>query len=68
MDRRHQLWAIAHLLLGRYGKSAKRQAAAYAALAAQKGDRDSQAIWKGVAGALREEASLRRDGETRDRN
>lgn len=52
MAKRHKLWAVAGLLVGRYGAEAVERARRNAARAARDGDTDSQAIWSDVAGVL----------------
>ena len=52
MGERHHLWAVAGLLVGRYGRSAREQAQAYAREAERDGDGDAHTIWNDVAGAL----------------
>lgn len=52
MRKRHHLWAVAGLLVGRYGRSAPAQAKANARQAEREGDGDAHAIWNDVAGAL----------------
>lgn len=52
MQKRHHLWAVAGLLVGRYGHSAPALAEAYARQARRDGDEDAHVIWSGVAGAL----------------
>ncbi|WP_431856432.1 hypothetical protein [Azospirillum sp.] len=52
MRKRHHLWAVAGLLVGRYGHAAPAQAEAYARQAERDGDGDAHAIWNDVAGAL----------------
>ncbi len=50
-DRPH-LWAIANLMVGRYGARANLQAEANRAAADRAGDDEVRAIWNGVAGVL----------------
>ncbi|HYH40085.1 MAG TPA: hypothetical protein VD860_17840 [Azospirillum sp.] len=52
MRRRHHLWAVAGLLVGRYGRAAPAQAEANARQAEREGDGDAHAIWNDVAGTL----------------
>ncbi|HYG91550.1 MAG TPA: hypothetical protein VD978_35450 [Azospirillum sp.] len=52
MTERHHLWAVAGLLVGRYGRNAGDRADAYARQAERDGDDDCHAIWSDVAGAL----------------
>jgi len=49
----HEHWAVANLLIGRYGRHAAIQAAARAEDADAKGDREGREIWQSVQGALR---------------
>ena len=53
MVERHHLWAVAGLLVGRYGRAAHRQAKAYARQAEHDGDGEAHVLWTDVAGALR---------------
>jgi hypothetical protein len=48
----HEHWAVANLLIGRYGRQAVTQAAARAEDAGVKGDREEREIWQSVVGAL----------------
>lgn len=48
----HEHWAVANLLIGRYGRQAVTQAAARAEDAGAKGDREEREIWQSVVGAL----------------
>lgn len=50
------LWAVAGLLVGRYGHHAHAQAEAYARQAEENGDTDAHAIWSDVLGALHRKA------------
>ncbi len=52
LGKRHHLWAVAGLLVGRYGTSACAQARAYARQAERDGDDDAHSLWNDVAGAL----------------
>ena len=49
----HEHWAVANLLIGRYGRHAAIQAAARAEDANAKGDREVREIWQSVQRALR---------------
>lgn len=49
MRKRHQLWAVAGLLVGRYGNKAAVRAAERAAEADRTGDGEARAIWSDVA-------------------
>ena len=49
----HEHWAVANLLIGRYGRHAVIQAAARAEDADAKGDREGREIWQSVQVALR---------------
>jgi hypothetical protein len=49
---KHEHWAVANLLIGRYGRQAATQAEARAEDAGAKGDREEREIWQSVAGAL----------------
>jgi len=51
----HEHWAVANLLIGRYGRHAEIQAAARVEDANAKGDREGREIWKSVLGALARE-------------
>ena len=44
----HEHWAVANLLIGRYGRHAAIQAAARAEDADAKGDREGREIWQSV--------------------
>ena len=57
---RHHLWAVAGLLVGRYGRRARAQAKAYARQAECDGDGDAHTIWIDVAGALHSRATAPR--------
>ena len=63
MDNRHDLWAVANLLIGRYGSEAKQRAASNAANAERTGDATARVIWADVgsllAGDRREAAEFR---------
>ena len=48
----HEHWAVANLLIGRYGRHAAIQAAARVEDADAKGDREGREIWQSVLGAL----------------
>jgi hypothetical protein len=48
----HEHWAVANLLISRYGRHAAVQAAARAEDADAKGDREGREIWQSVQGAL----------------
>lgn len=48
----HEHWAVANLLIGRYGRQAADQAAVRAEDADAKGDREGREIWQSVEGAL----------------
>jgi hypothetical protein len=48
----HEHWAVANLLIGRYGRQAVTQAAERVEDAATKGDREEREIWQSVLGAL----------------
>ena len=52
----HEHWAVANLLIGRYGRHAAIQAAARAEDADAKGDREGREIWQSVQWALRRNA------------
>lgn len=54
MSGRHTLWAVAGLLVGRYGNAAAAQAIANANAnaAARDGDPPAEQFWSGVADAL----------------
>ena len=53
MRKRHHLWAVAGLLVGRYGLGAPAQAdEAYARQAECDGGDDAHAIWNDVTGSL----------------
>ncbi|MGQ9372072.1 hypothetical protein [Azospirillum sp. A39] len=52
MSERHHLWAVANLLVGRYGTAAGERAEANAVEAERAGDGESKAFWADVAGAL----------------
>lgn len=56
MRSRHQLWAVANLLVGRYGGSAAVQAEANAVTARSGGDQEIASMWAEIA------TTLRRDG------
>lgn len=56
MSGRHTLWAVAGLLVGRYGNAAAAQAIANANAAARDGDPPAERFWAGVADALTREA------------
>lgn len=56
MSGRHTLWAVAGLLVGRYGNAAAAQAIANANAAARDGDPPAERFWTGVADALCEDA------------
>lgn len=62
MGKRHRLWAVAGLLVGRYGDDAGERAKGNAAVAAREGDTDAQAIWSDVARMLGRESERRTDG------
>ena len=51
---RHQCqhWAVANLLIGRYGRQAATEAAVRAEESDAKGDREGREIWRSVRGAL----------------
>jgi hypothetical protein len=49
----HEHWAVANLLIGRYGRHAAIQAATRAEDADAKGDWEGREIWQSVQGALR---------------
>lgn len=53
-DGRHHLWAVANLLVSRYGDEAGQRASRNARDAERNGDRDSGAIWTGVGRLLRQ--------------
>jgi hypothetical protein len=44
----HEHWAVANLLIGRYGRQAANQAAVRAEDADAKGDREGREIWQSV--------------------
>lgn len=48
----HEHWAVANLLIGRYGRLAARQAEARIEDADARGDREGREIWRSVLGAL----------------
>jgi hypothetical protein len=48
----HEHWAVANLLIGRYGRQAATQAAARAEDADARGVREGRAIWQSVRWAL----------------
>ncbi|EWY41861.1 hypothetical protein N825_24945 [Skermanella stibiiresistens SB22] len=48
----HEHWAVANLLIGRYGRSAALQAEARIEDADARGDREGREIWRSVLGAL----------------
>ena len=48
----HEHWAVANLLIGRYGRQAASQAAARAEDADANGDSEGREIWQSVRGAL----------------
>jgi hypothetical protein len=48
----HEHWAVANLLIGRYGRQAADQAAVRAEDADAKGDREGRDIWQSVEGVL----------------
>ncbi len=52
LGKRHHLWAVAGLLVGRYGNRASSQAEAYARQAERDGDDDACSLWNDVAGNL----------------
>jgi len=56
MGERHQLWAVAGLLVGRYGEDAGERAKSNAVVAEREGDADAQAIWSDVACVLSHES------------
>ena len=53
----HEHWAVANLLIGRYGRHAAIQAAARAQDADAKGDRECREIWQSVQVVLRRNAA-----------
>jgi len=57
VSERHDLWAVAGLLVGRYGRRARAEARANARKAERERDGDTSTIWRNVADVLR-----RRDG------
>ncbi|MBP2314535.1 hypothetical protein [Azospirillum soli] len=63
MGERHQLWAVAGLLVGRYGDDARDKAKNNAAVAEREGDADAQAIWSDVACMLSHETRHARGAE-----
>ncbi|HYH18102.1 MAG TPA: hypothetical protein VD995_05740 [Azospirillum sp.] len=52
MGKRHDLWAVAGLLVGRYGRRAGAKAEANAAKAERDGDGEAKAIWTDAAHVL----------------
>jgi hypothetical protein len=48
----HEHWAVANLLIGRYGRQAVSLAEARAEDADANGDREGREIWQSVKGAL----------------
>lgn len=52
MPARHPLWAIANLLIGRYGAAATERAGTRAETARQSGDLDGATTWSGVRDAI----------------
>ena len=48
----HEHWAVANLLIGRYGRHAAIQAAVRAEVADAKGDREGREIWQSVQRVL----------------
>ncbi len=64
MGERHDLWAVANLLVGRYGDEAGRRANRNARDAERDGDRDSGAIWTDVGSLLTQGAC----GDRREQN
>lgn len=63
MPGRHTLWAVAGLLVGRYGNAAAAQAIANANAAARDGDPPAERFWAGVADALTDDARRDRSRE-----
>ncbi|HEY0833892.1 MAG TPA: hypothetical protein VGE72_08290 [Azospirillum sp.] len=59
MTERHHLWAVAGLLVGRYGRRAGAKAEANAAKAEREGDGEARAIWTDTVQVL--DASDRTD-------
>lgn len=55
MKRDHENWAVAHLLVARYGAGALDEAKARTNEAMDRGDRESAAIWRDVQSALTED-------------
>lgn len=64
MSGRHTLWAVAGLLVGRYGNAAAAQAIANASAAARNGDPPAERFWEDVADALSHDAE---SGGSRER-
>lgn len=60
MGDRHDLWAVAGLLLGRYGPQAGAKAEANAAKAERDGDDEAHAIWADTVHALDEQDGVGR--------
>jgi hypothetical protein len=55
MKRDHENWAVAHLLVARYGTRALDEAKARTNEAMDRGDRESAAIWRDVQSVLDDE-------------
>jgi hypothetical protein len=53
----HEHWAVANLLIGRYGRQAAIQAAVRAEDADAKGDWECREIWQSVQGVLRRDSA-----------